>query len=84
MTIETLTAFFGWCTLINSGILAFSTVALFIGRKSIPKIHASMFGLQESTLAPAYFQYLAQFKIITITLNLAPYIALKILAFTAA
>ena len=82
MTIEILTAFFGWCTVINIGVLLVSTIAIFAGRKSITKIHASMFGLEEATLAPAYFQYLAQYKIVTLSLNLAPYVALKIIAST--
>jgi hypothetical protein len=80
MSTETLTAFFGWCTVINSGVLMVSSVALLCGRRLITKIHSSMFGLDEATLASAYLQYLSQYKIITLTLNFAPYVALKILA----
>ncbi len=83
MSIETLTTFFGWCTVINSSVLLISSLTIVFGRNSIVKLHANMFGLEESTLAPAYFQYLAQYKIVTLTMNLAPYIALKILASTA-
>ena len=80
MPIETVTAFFGWCTVINIGVLSVSTIAIIVGGKSIRKLHATLFGLEESALAPAYFQYLAQYKIVTLTLNLTPYLALKILA----
>ena len=84
MTIATLTEFFGWCSVINLCILLTSTVAIYAGRNAIPKIHARMFGLDESTLSAAYFQYLAQYKIVTLTMNVAPYVALKLIASTAA
>lgn len=83
MTLETTTAFFGWCTVINAAILLFSTVMLAGGRNWSSKIHANMFGLEASAIRAAYFQYLAQYKIATITLNLTPYLALKLMASTA-
>ena len=79
MTIETLTTFFGWCTVINFVILGISTLALVCCRSWITGIHSKLMGVEESALAPAYFQYLGQYKIVTLTLNLAPYLALKIM-----
>ncbi len=38
-----------------------------------------MFGLDEKDLNRAYFQYLAQFKILIIVFNVTPYIALKLM-----
>ena len=83
MTLDLVTAFFGWCTLINIAVLLFSTFMLWVGGSSIPRIHARLFGLDEAALAPAYFQYLAQYKIVTLTMNFAPYIALKFFVSTA-
>ncbi len=83
MSLETLTAFFGWCTVVNFGVLLLSTIALAVGRDSVAKIHAKMFALEEAALKPIYFQYLAHYKIIALALNLAPYVALKLLASTA-
>ena len=80
MTIESLTELLGWASVINIGILVLSTLAVITVRTSITEIHSKIFGLDEKDLGRAYFQYLAQYKIAIIVLNVAPYIALKIMA----
>lgn len=79
-SIESLTTFFGWCSVISIGVLAFSSLGLVLLRGTISKLHARLFGLSEEDLARAYFQYLAQFKIAVIMFNLVPYLALRIMA----
>ena len=78
-TIVTFTTFLGWCSVINIGILALSTVGITVMREPIMKIHASLLGLDQSMLPKLYFQYLGNFKIAVIMLNIVPYIALKIM-----
>ena len=78
-TIETLRTFFGWCTVINVGLLLLTTVALLLLRGTVSRIHARLFGLNEEDLARAYFQYLAQFKIAVIVFSLVPYAALCVM-----
>ena len=80
MTIESLTELLGWASVINIGILVFSTLAVITVRAGITEIHSKIFGLDEKDLGRAYFQYLAQYKIAIIVLNVTPYIALKIMA----
>lgn len=80
MTTEALTAFLGWASVVNIAVLMLSTVMLIAMRGVISKIHSRLFGLDEKDLGRAYFQYLAQYKIAIIVLNIAPYIALKIMA----
>ena len=77
MTIETLTELLGWSSIINIAILLFSTVLLIAMRGAISKVHSTLFGLDEKDLGRAYFQYLAQYKIAIIVLNITPYIALR-------
>ena len=79
MTLETAITFFGWCTVINFGILLLSTVALLAFRKPVTNIHAKMFGMDDVALSQEYFRYLGQYKIATIVLSLVPYLALKII-----
>ena len=79
MKIEILTEFLGWASVINIGVLLISTIMVVLMRKSISKIHGSLFGLNEVDLGRAYFQYIAQYKIAIIVLNIVPYIALKIM-----
>ena len=80
MTIETLTEFFSWVSIINIAVLMISGLPVMLMRDVISKIHSKIFGLNPEDLGRAYFQYLAQFKIATIVFSIAPYIALKIMA----
>jgi hypothetical protein len=78
-TVETLTEFLGWASVINISILMISSILLILMRKSIMSIHIKMFGLDAEYLSRAYFQYLAQYKIAIFIFNLVPYIVLKII-----
>ncbi len=78
-SLETLTVFLGWCTAINIGLLVVASISLILMRGPMVRIHGKMFGLDEVDLTRQYFQYLAQYKIAIIVLNLIPYIALKIM-----
>jgi len=80
ITTEILTELLGWASIINIVILMLSGLTVIAMRGSISKIHSSLFGLDEKDLGRAYFQYLAQYKIAIIVLNIAPYIALKVMA----
>ena len=79
MTIEALTELLGWTSVINIAILLLSTLGVIAMRCTITGIHTKLFGLDEKDLGRAYFQYLAQYKIAIIVLNIAPYIALKVM-----
>jgi hypothetical protein len=69
-----------WSTTVNLGILVFSSLVVIIAGSPIKRLHAKMFDLSEDDLSRAYFQYLAQYKIAIFAFNLAPYLALRIVA----
>ena len=73
-----LTAFLGWCTLINLAFLGIATLALTAMRGTILSIHRRMFGIAEKDLLLLYMQYLANYKIVVLVFNLVPYLALRI------
>ncbi len=79
MDIETLTTFLGWCTVLNLGFLTFGSILMMTMSDSMARLHRKMFGVSEADLPRIYFQWLAQYKIATYVLNLAPYVALKIM-----
>ena len=79
-TLEAVTAFFGWTTVINFVLLVVSTIMVITVRGSISRILGKMFGLETADLSRAYFQYIAQYEIAIIVFSLMPYIALKIIA----
>jgi len=78
MTIEIMRTVLGWCSVINIGLLLFSSIFIFAFRGAALRIHGKMFNLDEKYLSQAYFQYLAQYKIAIIVLNIIPYFALRI------
>lgn len=80
ITIDALTELLGWASAINIAVLLLSTLGVIAMRGAIARIHSKLFGLDEKVLGRAYFQYLAQYKIAIIVLNIAPYIALKVMA----
>ncbi|MCO1333560.1 hypothetical protein MO867_04320 [Microbulbifer sp. OS29] len=80
MTIENLTQFLGWTSIINAIILLLSTLGIVTRKEVITRVHARIFRLNEQDLGRAYFQYLAQYKIFIIGFNIVPYIALKIIS----
>ena len=77
--IETVTAVLGWCTILNLGMLAFTAVIVMIMRKLMMQTHVRMFGVNETELPRLYFQYMAQYQLGIFILNLAPYLALKMI-----
>jgi hypothetical protein len=80
MDMHALTIFLGWCAVINIGVLLVSTIALVAVRGPVSNIHSKLFGVSQSDLAPLYMQYLGNYKIAIIILNIVPYLALKIMA----
>ena len=79
MTFDSLATFLGWCSLINMAVLLLSTLALITFRQPVTSLHSKLFGLNEQDLGRAYFQYLAQYKIVIIVFNLTPYLALRVM-----
>ena len=61
MDIEKLQDFFFWCMLVNSGIYAFTAIAVLVLRDLVCKIHRKMFGLDEKTVCKSIHMYLAVF-----------------------
>jgi hypothetical protein len=71
--------FLGWCTVINFGLLFIAAISLMTMRNWIAPMHSRMFKISEEDLLRYYFQYVGNYKLLVITLNLVPYIALKIM-----
>ena len=79
MTFEQLTAFLGWCTAINVGVLLLATLMLILMKDFTARVHGALFPLPRQVLEEQYFQYLAQYKILILVFNLVPYLALRLI-----
>lgn len=80
MTIEQLTAFFAWCTLINVALMSLTAILLILFRGPIASLHSRMMKVPTPELPRLYFQYLGFYKVAFLMFNLAPYLALKVIA----
>lgn len=80
MSIDALTTFFGWCSIINIILLMFTSIMLIVWKDPVSKIHARLFALKQEQVLQEYFQYLANYKIAVLVLNIVPYLALKIMS----
>jgi hypothetical protein len=77
--LATLTAFFGWCSVVNIGVLLLSSVSLLLLKDTISDLHSKIFGVGRDSLLATYFDYLANYKIMIIVFNIAPWCALKLM-----
>jgi len=80
ISVNELTTFFGWCTLINLGIYLFSAFFIIVFKRFTINLHSKIVGVEASELPNMYFKFLGNYKIGILLLNLTPYIALKLMS----
>ena len=79
MSIDPLTAFFAWCTLINLALMSLTVLLLILFRGPISNLHSRLMNVPAADLPRLYFHYLGTYKIVFLVFNLVPYLALKII-----
>ena len=79
MDIETVTAFFMWCSIINIALLLLSTLMCVCLANFAHRIHSKWFSISREAFNIAIYSFLGLYKVLIITLNIIPYIALKII-----
>ncbi|OGV64420.1 MAG: hypothetical protein A2283_11130 [Lentisphaerae bacterium RIFOXYA12_FULL_48_11] len=79
MDINTIRSFFKWCTIINGGLLVFSSLVLLLAGDWVFQMHSQWIPLTREFFNVAIYCLLGFFKIIVLVFNLVPYIVLKIL-----
>jgi hypothetical protein len=78
MNMQTLTAFFMWCTIINGGILIFWTMFLVFARDFVYRIQHKWFPIPRETYDVVIYAFLGLFKLLFLVFSLTPYLALLI------
>ncbi|MFC1769515.1 DUF6868 family protein [Nitrospirota bacterium] len=76
---EILQRFFFWCMVVNSGIYAFTAIAVLVFRDRVCRIHKRLFGLNEEAVHRSIQDYLATYKLFITFFNFAPWIAILII-----
>lgn len=76
--LSVVTAFLGWCSVINIAILFYATIVIAFWRDFAKQLHAKIFNVPEESLDVIYFKYLAYYKLLILVFNLVPYLVLRI------
>jgi len=79
MDIQTLTTFFMWCTILNIGLLLFSSLILVFAGGWVHQMHSKWFPLPRETFNVVIYSFLGLFKIFILVFNVVPYVALLII-----
>ena len=79
MDIDTVRAFFMWCTVINGAILTLSSLILVFGGSFVFRMHRRWFPMPRETFNALIYGFIGFYKVIFITLNLVPYLALALI-----
>jgi hypothetical protein len=79
MDIETLTAFFMWCTVIDGAMLVLSTTIYILAPDFVYRMQSMWFPIPRETFNMVFYAFLGLFKIFFIVFNVVPYVALLII-----
>lgn len=79
MTLDLLTRFLAWFTLINYALLIFSWLAFLGMRDFVMGIHNATMRVPKDDLPRLYFQFFAFYKVLILTFGFVPYIVLRLM-----
>jgi len=80
MTLEILTSFFGWMSVLNIALLIVSAVLILALKGWAETLHSRMFGLEEADIRQIYFRWLGNYKLLTFVFCIIPYLSLRLVA----
>ncbi|MCA0871661.1 hypothetical protein LCL97_12555 [Seohaeicola saemankumensis] len=80
MTLATLTALFGWMTVLNFAMMLFTMAILLVARDWATGFQARLFGLPQDEVNRVFYTWLGNYKLLTLVFALIPYLALRIVA----
>lgn len=79
MSVEIIRNFFGWCALINIGLLMGWLLFFCLGHDFMYRMHGKLFKLSIETFDAFHYGGMAMFKLGIFLFNLVPYFALRII-----
>lgn len=79
MTIQFLTSFFMWCTIINGGLLLLWTLFCSFAPDLVYRTQRTLFPIPRETYDVVIYSFLGLFKIVFLVFHLVPYITLLII-----
>ena len=78
MAIEQLQVVLGWCTVLNLGLLMWWGIMFMLAHDWVYQMHCRWFRLSEERFDALHYGGIAFYKLLIITFNVVPYLALRI------
>ena len=78
MDMRTLTAFLGWCTIINIALFFLSAIMFIAAPDFVYSWHGQLFHMPREAFDVVLYSFLGLYKIVILVFNLVPYVALRI------
>jgi len=78
MDIDSIRAFFMWCTILNAALLVLSWLMCVWAGDWVWRIHNKWFSISRETFNVAIYSFIGLYKILVFVFNLIPYVALSI------
>ena len=82
VTKENLRTFFGWCTVINLGILFYWFLAIFFAFDFVFRTHTWWFEISEKHFDEIHYTMMAYYKLAIFLFFLTPYLVLRFANFS--
>ena len=79
MDIDSIRAFFMWCTILNVALLSLSSLMCICAGDWAYRIHSKLFSISRETFNVAIYSFLGLYKIFVFVFSLIPFIALSII-----
>jgi len=79
MDIQTLTAFFMWCSIINVSLLTLSAAMFMLAPDFVYRMQSRFFPISRENFNVVFYAFLGLYKIIILVFNVVPYVALLII-----
>ena len=78
MDIDSITAFFMWCTILNVALLLLSSLLCVCAGDWAYRIHSKLFSISRETFNVVIYSFIALYKLFIFVFILIPYLALLI------
>ncbi|MBW2664207.1 MAG: hypothetical protein JRD93_20085 [Deltaproteobacteria bacterium] len=79
MDIDIIRAFFMWCTILNLGLLIFSSLMCVCAGDWVYRMHSKWFSIPREAFNVAIYSFIGLYKVLVIVFNVIPYLALLII-----
>lgn len=80
LDIQTVTAFFMWCSIVNASILGIWSFFILLLPDMVYKTQNRWFKISKETFNIAIYGFIGLYKMMFLFFNLIPYIVIKIIA----